>query len=103
MKKKINKQVRVSIFWRNNYVEYESNSDGNKALSPEEYLNKIRPYLIGIINKSNTLAIVNNFISSLANDEEQVMHLKSDNIEIMINDEPDEFIKTLFDSFKNRY
>ena len=35
MKKKINKQVRASIFWRNNYVEYESNSDRNKALSPE--------------------------------------------------------------------
>ena len=107
MKKKINKQVRASIFWRNNYVEYESNSDRNKALSPEEYLNKVRPNLIGIINKSKTwdiqLAIANNFISSIGNDEEQVMHLKSDNIEIMINDEPDEFIKTLFDSFKNRY
>ena len=54
MKKKINKQVRVSIFWRNNYVEYKSNSNRNKALSLEEHLNKIRPYLIGIINKSNT-------------------------------------------------
>ena len=31
------------------------------------------------------------------------MHSKSDNIEIMINDEADEFIKYLFDSFKNRY
>ena len=31
------------------------------------------------------------------------MHSKSDNIEIMINDEADEVIKYLFDSFKNRY
>ena len=31
------------------------------------------------------------------------MHSKSDNIEIMTNDEADEFIKKLFDSLKNRY
>ena len=37
------------------------------------------------------------------NDEERVMHSKSDNIEILINDEADEVIKELFDSLKNRY
>ena len=31
------------------------------------------------------------------------MHSKSHNIEIMINDEVDEAINKLFDSFKNRY
>ena len=31
------------------------------------------------------------------------MHSKSDNIEIMINDESDEVIKELFDSRKNNY
>ena len=31
------------------------------------------------------------------------MHLKSDNIEIMINDEVNEVIKELFVSLKNRY
>ena len=31
------------------------------------------------------------------------MHSKSDNIEIMINDEADEVTKELFDSLKNRY
>ena len=31
------------------------------------------------------------------------MHLKSDNIEIMLNDEADEVTKELFDSHKNRY
>ena len=31
------------------------------------------------------------------------MHSKSDNIEIKINDEADEFIKEIFDSLKNRY
>ena len=39
------KPVRVISFWSNNYVEYESNSDRNKTLSVEEYLDKFRLYL----------------------------------------------------------
>ena len=31
------------------------------------------------------------------------MHSKSDNIEVMINDEADEATEELFDSLKNRY
>ena len=38
------KPVRAHNFWRNNYVEYESNGDKSKTLSLEEYLNKIRLY-----------------------------------------------------------
>ena len=93
------KPVRVSNFWNNSYIEYESNDERNKALSAEEYLNKIRPYLKDIINnfkKSDRWKIQskigNNFISSIDNEEERVMHSKSNNIE-MINDEADEVIK----------
>ena len=49
------------------------------------------------------LTIANNFISSIDNDEEHVIHSKSDKVEIMINDKADEVIKELFDSLKNRY
>ena len=35
--------------------------------------------------------------------KKHVMHLKSDNIEIMINDGTDKVIKKLFKSLKNRY
>ena len=35
------KPVRVSNFWSNNYIEYESKGDKNKILSVEKYLNKI--------------------------------------------------------------
>ena len=70
-----------------------SNGDRNKALSIEEYLDKIRPYIKDIINdlkKSDTgklqLTIVINFISSKDTGEEHVMHSKSNNIEIMISD-----------------
>ena len=51
------KLISVSTFWSNNYIEYESNGDKNKALSAEVHLNKIRPYLRDIINnlkKSDT-------------------------------------------------
>ena len=109
-KKNYNKPVRVSNFWSNNYIEYKSNGDRNKTLSVEEYLNKIRPYFKDIINnlkKSDTwkiqLTIAINFISSIDNDEGRLMHSKSDNIEIIINDEENEIIKELFDSIKNRY
>ena len=44
------------------------------------------------------LKIVNSFISSIVNEEELVMHSKSDKIEIMINNEADEIIGEL-----NRY
>ena len=32
--------LRVSNFWSNNYIEYESKGDRNKTLSVKEYLNK---------------------------------------------------------------
>ena len=44
------KPVRVNNFWSNNYTEYKSNGDKNRLLSAEGYLDKIRPYLIDIIN-----------------------------------------------------
>ena len=65
------KPVRVVNFCSNNLIEYESNGDGNKILSVEKFLNKIRPYLKDIINdlkKSNMwkiqlTTITINFIS----------------------------------------
>ena len=72
------KTVRVGNFCKRNYIECESNEDGNKTLSIEEYLNKIRPYLKDLINNPRTsdawkieLKIAFNFISSKDNDEER--------------------------------
>ena len=47
--------------------------------------------------------IVNSFIYSIKNDEEHIINSKSDNAEIMINDEGDEVIEELVNSLKNRY
>ena len=49
------------------------------------------------------LTIEINFNSSVDNDEERVIHLKSSNIEIMINDEANEVLKELLDSLKKRH
>ena len=88
----MNQPVRVNNFWRNNYIEYKSNGRKSKIPSVEEYLDKIRPCLRDIVNDlkhSGTwkiqLTITINFISSKDdNDEEQAMHSKSDNMEIML-------------------
>ena len=81
----------------NNYIRYKRNGDRNKILSVEEYLDNKGPYLKDVISnlrKSDTwkiqLTIANNFISSIVNDEECVMHSKDDNIVMMINNEADE-------------
>ena len=44
------------------------------------------------------LTIATNFISSKDNDEEHVMHSKSDNVEIMINDQAGEVFEKFFES-----
>ena len=91
------KPVRVGNFWSNSYIDYEINGDRNKTVSVEEYLNKIRPYFKDIINDLKKsiwkiqLMIAINFMSS--KDEKHVMHSRSDNIEIMINDNADELIE----------
>ena len=59
--------MRATNFWSNNYIEYESNGDGNKTLSVEEYLNEIRPCLKDIINN------LKNLTDDKFNDEECVM------------------------------
>ena len=49
------------------------------------------------------LTIANDFVSSTDSDEDRLMHSKSDNIEVIINDEADQVIKELFHSLGNRY
>ena len=76
------KLERLSKFWNNNYIEYESNGDRTKNLLLEEDLHKIRPYgrdmKIGL-QESDTWKIQ----LTMSNvDEDSVMHTKSENKEI---------------------
>ena len=101
------KPVRVSNFWSNNYIEYESKGDRNKTLPVEECLNKIRLYLKAILNDLKKfdmwkieLAIAYNFVSSIDNYKKRVMHSKSYNIKIMLNRQADEGTEELLNYSK---
>ena len=63
--------------------------------------------MIDNVKKSDTwkfqLIIANKFASSIDNDEERVMNSKSDNMEIMPNDEAEEVVEERFELLKNRY
>ena len=91
-------------------MKYESNRDKDQTLSIEEYLDKIRPYLINMINDLKTqrewkiqLTIVINFFSSKDSDEAHTMHFKSDNMKIVKGNETNEIIEELFDSLLQKY
>ena len=44
------KPVNTKGAFNGNYIEYESRGDKEKNLSPQEYLDIIRPYLRDMIN-----------------------------------------------------
>ena len=49
------------------------------------------------------LTMIINFISSKDSDETRTMHIKSNNIEIMMGNEPGKVIEELFESLLQRY
>ena len=101
---------RVSNFWNNNYIKYESNGNKNRNLSLKVYLKKIESYLKNIIiniRNSDTwkiyLTIATNFISSKDTKEESVMHSSSDNITFTTNSDENYVIENLFYSLRSKY
>ena len=97
------KPIKTRSASNGNYIEYESKRDKDKNLSPEEYLDMIRPYLSDTINDHKTrgkwkilLAMQISFISSKDSEETLTLHTKNHNIEIMIGNETDEIIEKLF-------
>ena len=83
-------------------MTYEINGHRNKTPSLQEYLNEIELYLKDSISNFRTfdtwkvqLTMTSNFISSVDNDEEPVMHSNSEKKEIMIYDKADEVVETL--------
>ena len=71
---------------------------------PNDIINNIKNLKHGKLNSQQQiiLFILILFLFLIDNDKEHVMHSKSDNIKIMINDEADEAIKELFDLLKNK-
>ena len=90
---------------------YESNGGKDKVLTPDEYLDMKRPYLIDMINDHKNkgewkiqLTVVINFISSKPDsDETRIMYTKSINIEIMTGSDANEVITKLLKSLLQKY
>ena len=92
------------------HIVYESIGDKDAKLALYEYFDKIIPYLKDMIKNYNskgewkmqiTMRII--FISFIDKNEIQVMHTKSDNIEIMIGTDTSGIMNEIIDSFRKRY
>ena len=93
-----------------NYMLYESKGDKDNKLALYEYFDIIKPYLKDMIDNYKArdewkiqLSMRIIFVSFIDKNETQVMHTKSDNIEIMIGTDTSDAINELIDSFIKRY
>ena len=104
--------IKITInqyYYNNNFVQYKSK--GDKILSIQEYLSLIEKYLKKLINQYKKeaewkiqLIVEINFISlKPGSDETHVMYTRSDNKEFMSGDVTNEIIKSLFESFLQRF
>ena len=90
--------------------KYISQGHNNKSLSPEEYLDIIRPYLHDLINHHKAsgqwkiqLVILNRCISSENYKETRDIYSASNNIEIRVGSSTGEVINRLFSTMLQRF
>ena len=103
------KPVLIKSGHNNNFVQYESK--GDRISSIREYLALIEKYLKKLINqykkegewKIQLIAEINFISLKPGSDERCVMYTRSDNEEFMIGDDTNEVIKSLFESFLQRF
>ena len=103
------KAVLVKSGYNNSFVQYESK--GDKILSIQEYLSLIEKYLKKLINqykkegewKIQLIAEINFISLKPGSDETHVMYTRSDNEEFMSRGDTNEIIKSLFESFLQRF
>ena len=109
---------------RNSYIEYSSRGDRHKILSPEEYLDMIRPYLRDLIsghkptteltdeasNDDNErgewkihLVMQNNCISTINFEDTRTVYSASKPVEIFMGANTDDAIGRLFDTLLQRF
>ena len=99
----------VKSSYNGNYVQYKSK--GDKILTLIEYLSLAEKYLRELINyyknkgewKLQLIAEINFISLKPGSDERCIMHMRTDNIEIMIGYDNDDIIEELFRSFLQKY
>ena len=92
------------------YVLYESRVDKDAKLALYKHFDKIKPYLKDMIDDYKSkgewkiqITMRTIFISFIDQNETQVMHTKSDNVEIMNGTDTKDPINKLINSFMKRY
>ena len=104
------KPTEVKSAFDGNYALRESRGDKDGKLALYEYFDKIKPHLKDMIDDYRskggwkiqiTMRII--FISFIDKNETQVMHTKSDNVEIMNGTDTSDAINKLGNSFMERY
>ena len=102
------KPIQVKGAFYENYAYFESNCDNTSSL--HEYFEKIKPYLADLINFYKAkdewkvqLSMQIKFVSFINNSEIDIIHSKSDNVEIMSGYDTNNIIDMLIDTFINRY
>ena len=102
------KPERINSFWNNHYIEYESNED--KSLSLNKYLNKIKTHLNNIIKDLQLsdawkiqLTAAINFTFSKDTGKEHEMYSTSENIKFTSYNDVNDVVNKLFESLLSRY
>ena len=104
------KPTEVKSAFDGNYVLYESRGDEDGRLSLYEYFDNIKPHLKDMIDYYKsigewkiqiTMRII--FISFIDKNQTQLMHTKSDKVEIMNCTDTSDAINNLINSFMKRY
>ena len=104
------KPTEVKSTFDGSYMLYESRGDKDAKLALYEYFDKIKPYLKDMIDDYKSkgewkiqMTMRTIFISFIDKNETQVMHTKSDNVEIMNGAGTSDAIDKLINSFTKRY
>ena len=100
------KPTEVKSAFDVSYMFYESRGDKDAKLALYEYFDKIKPYLKDIDDYKSKcewkiMRLI--FISFIDKNETQVMHTKSDNVEIMNGTDTSDAINKLINSFMKIY
>ena len=92
--------------YNHNYKQYQTDSD-KKLLTPNEYLEKIRPNLIELMSKHNnwkiqlTMQLIFNSIKNL--NDKRTLCVKTKNVEIMMGSDTNKIINELFNLLIQNY
>ena len=99
----------INTAFKNNYSQYETTSDRKNMLPPSEYLEKIEPGLIDLINKHKndswkiqlTMKIIFTPIADF--NFNKALYVKTKIVEVMMGSNTNEIVKELSESIIRKY